>query len=67
MTKIADSVEKEVVEVNGIKKFRTDITELLQDVQDGKEVLIKTYTRGRKEQSIIKLVKVECLMDTKKA
>lgn len=58
-------VTKEIVKVNGIKKFRTDITQLLQDVQDGKEIHINTYTRGRKPQSIIKLVKIEDLLDTK--
>ena len=59
-----DDSDLEVIEVNGIKKFRTDITELLQAVQDGKKVEVRTYTRGRKPQSIIKLVKTQNLLDT---
>ncbi|MBG7617328.1 MAG: hypothetical protein IZT57_03015 [Chloroflexi bacterium] len=62
--KIDDDGTKVVITVNGIKKFRTDITELLQDIQDGKEVHVTTYTRGRKPQSVIKLVKIQDLLDT---
>jgi len=62
--KIDDDGTKVVITVNGIKKFRTDITELLQDIQDCKEVHVTTYTRGRKPQSVIKLVKIQDLLDT---
>lgn len=62
-----DDSDLAVVEVNGIKQFRTDITDLLKAVQDGKKVEVRTYTQGRKPQSIIKLVKVVDLLDTNTA
>jgi len=59
--------ELPVLHVNGIKAFRTDITDILAAIQNGQEVHVKTYTQGRKPQSIIKLAKIEDLLDTNPA
>lgn len=49
--------------INGLREFREDLTEAVQAAEDGKQVMIHSYTNGRKAKSILMLVKVEDLRE----
>lgn len=59
------TAQKEVLYINGLKQFRTDLTTIVEAAQKGQPVEIRTYTHGREPRSILKLELKEKLGDTK--
>lgn len=56
--------EQVVLEVNGVKQLRVELTDILEAAQSGQVVMIRTYTHGRKPRSVLKLEKIEDLSHT---